>query len=359
MADRELAESREWERRYQADFVLRQDKHDRTTKLVERSVLQPELSAETKSQLDSARSAWDAARAQIATRQAKLDATEVDLRVAASRIRVAETELARLNVLVGYASIKAPFDGLITRRWINSGDTIKDAAVPLFTVMRTDKVRILLDIPERDVPLVHATESNPRTAGRENPGNRVTLRIPALPGHKFEGNITRLASALDPATRTMRAEVHLENRWVWPEALGLFAVSPTASLASRLPWGPVFLSSQRYLSHHVLGTLRPGMYGRATVVLAEHSDKLVIPSTALVRRGNQIEVFYVELADRKSESPLGELRHAPVEIGLDDGMQVEIRSGLREDMLIAAKGVGTLRSGDKVLAVRARLPRKD
>jgi multidrug efflux pump subunit AcrA (membrane-fusion protein) len=359
LAERELAEAREWERRYQADYVLRQDKHDRTTKLVERNVLQPELTAETKSQLDSARSAWDAARAQIATKQAKLDATEVDIRAAVSRVKVAETEVARLNVMVGYASIKAPFDGVITRRWINSGDTIKDAAVPLFTVMRTDKVRVLLDIPERDVPLVHATETNPRTAGRENPGNRVTLRIPALPGQKFEGNVTRLASALDPTTRTMRAEVHLENRWVWPEAIGLFATAPAPANVARLPWGAVFLGSQRYLAHHIFGTLRPGMYGRATVVLAERADKLVIPSSALVRRGNHIEVFYIELTDRNTDPPRGEMRHVPVEIGLDDGKQVEVRSGLREDMLIAAKGAGTLRSGDVVRAVPVRLPRAD
>jgi multidrug efflux pump subunit AcrA (membrane-fusion protein) len=359
LAEKDLLEAREWERRYQAEYTLHLDKHERTTKLVERGVLQPELAAETKSQLDAGRGAWDAARAQINTKQAKLDSTAVDIRVAASRIKVAETELARLDVLVGYGSIRAPFDGVITRRWVNSGDTVKDASMPIFTVMRTDKVRVLLDIPERDVPLVHATESNPRITGREIPGNAVTLRIPALPGQKFDGHITRLASALDPVTRTMRAEVHLENRWVWPEALGLFGMSPVAAMAARLPWGPVFLSAQRYLPHHIFGVLRPGMYGRATVVLAERTDKMVIPSTALVRRGNQVEVFYVQVADTKSEQKRGELRRVPVELGLDDGIEVEIRAGLREDMLIAAKGAGALRSGDMVLAVEARPRRRD
>jgi multidrug efflux pump subunit AcrA (membrane-fusion protein) len=359
VAERELAEAQLLERRYQADFVLHQEKHERTRKLVERGALQPELSDETRSQVEASRAAWDASKAVINTKRAKLEATDVDLRVAATRIKVAETELARLDVMVGYARIKAPFDGVITRRWVNSGDTIKDASIPLFTVMRTDRVRVLLDIPERDVPLVHATESNPRLAGRANPGNQVTLRIPALPGHKFEGNVTRLASALDPATRTMRAEVHLENRWVWPEALGLLAGAPTGLPIGRLPWGPVFLSSQRYLAHHILGTLRPGMYGRATIVLAERTDKLVIPSTALMRRGNQLEVYYVQLTDRMISPPRGELRHVEVETGIDDGMQVEIRGGLREDMLIVAKGAGTLRSGDQVLAVPARLPRRD
>jgi hypothetical protein len=225
--------------------------------------------------------------------------------------------------------------------------------------MRTDKVRILLDIPERDVPLIHATGSNPRTNGRDNPGNRVTLRIPALVGHRFEGNITRLASALDPATRTMRAEVHLPNKWVWPEVLGLLAVSPSSNLVARVPWTAVFLSAQRYLPHHFLGVLRPGMYGRATVVLVEHSHKLTIPSSALVRRGNLIEVFYVEVAERGIQPPRGVLRRMPVEIGLDDGVQVEVRSPLPENTLIAAKGGGALRPGDEVLAVPARFPRRD
>src|SRR5438876_621618 len=107
----------------------------------------------------------------------------------------------------------APCDGVITKRWVDRGATIKDQSMPLLTVMRTNVVRVLLDIPERDVPLVNATEQNPNPDGK---GDLVELHVPALRetvGDKgFTGYITRHSSVLDPQTRTMRVEVHLDNK---------------------------------------------------------------------------------------------------------------------------------------------------
>lgn len=312
VAAKELDEAKAQEQRYQADFQRGREKHDRTSKMVKSGALQPELAEETKYQLEAAAAAWQAAKALIASKQARLVATDADLKLAESRIRVARAEIQRLQVLVGYATVRAPFDGLVTKRWVDRGAMIKDPAMPLLTVMRTDTVRVLLDIPERDVPLVNATEQNPNPDGKGDP---VELRLPALGARIFSGHITRTASALDPTTRTMRSEMHLENR---------------------------------------NGVLRPGMYGTALVTLDQRDSALTVPSTALIRRGDKVEVFYV--ADPGGDPPRGVARRIEVELGLDDGKRVEIRSGLTGKELIIAKGNGVVREGDAVIAVSPQEP---
>jgi RND family efflux transporter MFP subunit len=319
VAVKELQEAREQENRYQAEFKRSQEKHDRTVRLVQSQTLNRELAEETKNQLEAARSAWQVAKAQIETKEAKLTAMDADLKLAESKIKVAQREVARLQVLVDYAVIKAPFDGVISKRWLDRGAIVKDNTV-LLTLMRLDKVRVLIDIPQKDVPLVNSTDQNPNPDGK---GDGVTLRIPGLRddvGHaEFHGHITRTASALDPATRTMRAEVHLDNK------AGSF-----------------------------LGPLRHGMYGTATVVLEEGKNVLTIPSTALTKRGPRINVFYV--GDLTGTPPHGVVKRAEVVLGLDNGERVEVRNGLNGNELIIVKSNGVLRDGDKVVPVRYREP---
>jgi RND family efflux transporter MFP subunit len=320
VAEKELQEAREQERRYQAEFKRSQEKHDRTVRLTRSGSLSQELVEETTNQLEAAGAAWQVSRAQIETKQAKLNAMAADLRLAEVRITVAQREVNRLAVLVDYATVRAPFDGIVTKRWVDRGATVKDPTTPLVTVMRTDKVRVLLDIPQNDVPLVNATDQNPNPDGK---GDQVVVHFPGLRAGptvgKFKGNITRVASALDPTTRTMRVEVHLENR------------------AGSVPL-----------------PLRPGMYGTASVLLDEGKEVMSIPSSALVRRGSQAMVFHV--ADVSGNPLRGVVHRVDVEVGLDDGRRVEIRTGLTGKELIISKGNGVLRDGDKVIAVPAKKP---
>jgi RND family efflux transporter MFP subunit len=312
VSDKELVESRELERRYQAEYTMRKAKHDRTMKLVQSGSLQPEVAEETLSQFEAGEGAWRAAKASIETRQAKLAAAAADLKVAESRVKVAEHEAQRLGVLVDYATVRAPFDGIVVRRLVDRGAMVKDTT-PVLTVARTDKVRVLLDIPERYVPLVNSTELYPNADGQ---GDMVDLHIAALtervPASELRGPITRLASALDPATRTMRAEVHLDNK---------------------------------------AGHIRPGMYGTATVNLERLYKVLTIPSTALVRRDGELCVFCVEL--EPGEQSRGRARVKRIKLGIDDGKRIQVKEGLNGDELIIAKGNGVIHEGDEVIAVRA------
>jgi HlyD family secretion protein len=96
------------------------------------------------------------------------------------------------------------------------------------------------------------------------------------------------------------------------------------------------------------------MYGTALVTLDQRDSALTVPSTALVRRGDKVEVFYV--ADPSGDPPRGVARRLEVELGLDDGRRVEIRSGLSGKELIIAKGNGVVREGDTVVAVSPQEP---
>lgn len=317
VSSKEYAETEKQLKRYVAELTLKKLEHERVTELVRRNATQPERVQETQRSLEVAQATFDAARAGLETRQAKIKAADADLQVADSKIRVAEAEVTNLTAQVSYATIKAPFDGVITKRWVDRGATIKDAGAALLTVMHTDTVRVLVDIPERHVPLVNAREQKPNENGQ---GDQVTLRIPALheaeDEGEFTGTICRIASALDPATRTMRAEVHIPN----PK-----------------------------------GQLRPGMQGTAVVLLDERYDVLTVPSTALVRgRNNRVEVFIV--VDPSGDPPRGMTRRVPVELGLDDGRRVQIRKGLKGTERVVAKGNGVVREGEVVIAVPLREP---
>ncbi len=318
VAGKELVESEKLEKRYAAEYNFAKYQHERISELVRNRSVQPERAQETEKQLDAALAAWDAAKAQIETRRAKLKALDAEIETAQAKIEVAEAEVHNATVMVNYATITAPFDGVITKRWLDRGATIKDAGAPLLTLMRTDTVRVLLDVPEKDVPLVNALEERPNP---DQDGDPVTLRISALqevvPNGEFTARIKRMAQALDPNTRTMRAEVHLKN----PE-----------------------------------GNLRPGMFGRATILLEKRYNVLTLPATALVRRAGHIEVYYV--AEMTGDPARGVLRRAEVDLGLDDGKTVEIKirpgSGLNGDELILAKGNGVLRIGDAVVPVSTK-----
>jgi RND family efflux transporter MFP subunit len=311
----EIAEAEKLEKRYAAEYNFAKFQHQRVTELARTNAVQPERVQESEKQMEAALAAWQASQAHIETRKAKLKSLDADIATAEAKITVAESEVHNATVLVHYATITAPFDGIITKRWVDRGATIKDAGAPLLTVMRTDTVRVLLDIPEKDVPLVNALEERPNP---DNEGDPVTLRISALsdivPNGEFTARIKRMAQALDPNTRTMRAEVHLKN---------------------------------------AEGHLRPGMFGRAIILLEKRYNVLTLPASALVRRAGRTEVYYV--ANRGGDPERGTLQRAEVELGLDDGQTVEIKlgpgSGLNGDELILAKGNGVVRVGDQVVPV--------
>jgi HlyD family secretion protein len=311
VAQAEAKETRVLLLRYEADAEFRQVQYARVARLTQGDTLSKQQMDEAKLQLGAAQAALSAAQAQVVTKEARLEAAQKERHVAEARVKTARTELSKVEVQVEFATIRAPFDGVITKRWVDTGTTVKDPGMPLFTFMRTDRMRVILDIPERDVPYLRAGKN----------GNLVHLMIPALKdvagARDLAGTVTLIAAALDPVTRTMRAEMHLDNN------VG----------------GKV-------------GVLRPQMTGTAQVILAAR-EALTVPSSALVRSGSKMEIYIV--ADPVGSPARGTLKRLEVQTGLDDGLRVEIKNdSLSGRELVVVKGAGVLRPGDQVLAIPAR-----
>jgi RND family efflux transporter MFP subunit len=314
VAAKEIVEAEAQEKKYQADVEFRELEHQRKVRLVTEGTLQKQLAEESLLALNSSRAAQKAAQALIDTKKARLKAAEVETKVAESRVLVARTDLERVEATLGFAVIKAPFDGVITKRWVDRGATIKDPGMPLLTVMRDDQMRLILDVPERDVAYVRADAG----ASAAQRGNLVELRVPALKEvalkQDFRGTVTLKATSLDPVTRTMRVEVHLPNK-----------------------------------EHY----LRPQMTGTARMTLEERKNVLTVPSSALVRLGERMVVYRVK--DLTGNPQRGVVERVVVDLGLDDGKLVEIQGGgLTTRDLIITKGNGVVRAGDTVIPVPAR-----
>ncbi len=310
VAIEEVKEAQAEENKHEAEAKFRESQYIRAAQLVKSGAVTPQQEDEAKLQLSASEAAVKAVRAKIQTKQAKLETAKVEIKVADSRKKVAQAEVDRLAALVSFATIRSPFDGMVTKRWVDRGVIMRDAVHPLLTVMRTDVVRVLMDLPERHAPYIKPHAAN-------QPGNSVELQIPSLqetlPNLEFKGTVTLTASALDPVTRTMRTEMHLANP---------------------------------------LGYLKPQMTGTATVTLAERTGT-TIPATALVRRPDKTLIYYI--ANPSGQPPRGIVKPLEVQLGLDDGLSVEILSPkLTGRELIIRKGNGVIQHGDQAVAVPAR-----
>lgn len=326
VAGREVTEAELQAKRFAADVKFRTLETERVTKLAERGSIQPERVEEAVRQLEVAKAALAAGDAAVETKKAKLAATRADLRTAKTRVTVATADLNTTVELIALATVTAPpapadrtapgegepFQYVVTRRLADRGTTVKDAAQPLLTLMHTDTVRVLIDIPERDVSALETAVREWKATTAQ--GDQVVLRVPALRENQtkgeFRGRVTRTAGVLDPTTRTMRAEVEFEN----PR-----------------------------------GELRPGMYGTVVLTLGSRPNAITLPSSAFVRREGRTEVLVLD--NVSGNPPRGAVRVVPVETGLDDGKRVQVTAGLTGKERVIVRGNTPVGAGDTVVSV--------
>jgi HlyD family secretion protein len=208
-AGAKVRESKALISRYEAELAFRQSEHARISDLVRSKAIEEALLDEKLKQLDSAKSALAAALAGVASaiaivqvEQARVEQALANVVLAKARQKVASADLKRTDVLIEYAVIRAPYDGVVTERLVNTGDFAQSAtdgkSGPLFTVMRPEPLRIVADIPEADAAWMRA-------------GLEATLTVDGIKGRTFAGTIRRLSDQLDPKTRTLRIEVELSD----------------------------------------------------------------------------------------------------------------------------------------------------
>jgi RND family efflux transporter MFP subunit len=291
-------------RRTDADLTRWQLEDRRVQQLFNERAQTGTLLDETHNKLHSAEAASDEVRAKVRSAEAalsearsELDKARSDVVAAAASIEVARSQARQAEAMLGYARIEAPFDGIITRRNVDTGHLTKPGAdaAPLFVAARTDVVTITVDIPE-----TYSTEVNP--------GDRALIKLQAMKGRTVEGKVTRTAWALDPKTRTVRTEIDIPNPG---------------------------------------GKLRPGLYAYATIIVEEHKDVLTIPTTAVVQ--DQEKSFCVTVVDGKATRKL-------IETGLSDGTRTEVTSRLNGSEEVVKASAGSIVEGQAVEVVQPAAP---
>ena len=242
------------------------------------------LEDEYKEHLESAKESENAkqsaiitAKAQALSAEAKIALAEADVGEAQAQVKVAQAEQEKTQVQLAYATIYAPFDGIITNRTLFPGDFVRSAGegaaqLALLTIQRTDRMRVIVHIPDREVRYA-------------DPGDPVVFELDAFPGEKFQGKISRIAASEDARTRMMPAEIDLENKD---------------------------------------GRIRQGMYGRATIYLEKAIKSLSIPSACLVGKAEGSRGVVYVVRDGKSW-------RTPITIGLENRPRIEVLDGLKID----------------------------
>jgi membrane fusion protein (multidrug efflux system) len=163
----------------------------------------------------------------------------------------------------------------------------------LFVVTRSDKVRVAVDIPELEAPLVTAGEM----------ADTALIRVQALNIPQFSGTVSRTSWSLDGTNRSLRVEIDLPNDE---------------------------------------GLLRPGMFANVTILLDTASDALVIPATAVIREDQK--AYCAKIVG-------GKIERVPVELGLRSGAEIVVRRGLSESDTIVLVRPELLKPGDAVEAI--------
>lgn len=252
----------------------------------------PELLADQKkvqAELDLAKIEFD--RATEAAKKAADLVVPQTLDAAKGRLSTAKADMERIETMLGFASITAPFDGQITDRKIDPGSYVEAGRSPLVTLVDASTIRVQIPVTELECPL--ATVGKP-----------VKVQIESLGSAAFEGTITRRTGALDEATRTMLVEADLKN---------------------------------------TDGRLLPGMYAIARIAVEKHDSAMVIPTTGLVMEKTNAFVFkHVD----------GKAMKTPVKIGFNDGEKVEILDGVAGSDEILLPDKTALTPGQAVTVIK-------
>jgi RND family efflux transporter MFP subunit len=236
----------------------------------------------------------DDALARDRVSEAQVSAAREALAAAEQGVQVATADEEKIKTMSAYARITAPFAGVISKRYADTGAMIQAGtasqtqAMPVVRLAEDHLLRLVLPVPESVVPRVRV-------------GTPVAVRVPSL-NRTFEGKVARFTSQVQLSTRTMDTEVDVPN---------------SALL------------------------LKPGMYAEASLVLEQRDDALAIPIQA-VNLGDQKKstVFLV--------TPDNQIEERPVKLGIETPTKVEVLSGIAENDLVVVSGRGSVRPGERV-----------
>lgn len=249
----------------------------------------------TAEDLETAEAEWniamaelDAAKATPASAQAEIDAANAE-KEGATAMREA------VNVRSEMLTVTAPFSGYIANRYVDNGTLLQNAisnpnAKPIVDIVDVSKVRLVIDYPESDIAYI-------------SKGTPVKIDFPELGGKPYEAKITRMAAALNPQSKTVRAEIDLPNKG---------------------------------------GKIKPGMYAKVSTSQKSPAGNLSVNTQAITSVKNQLFIYKVND---------NQVQKIPVRVGLEDKHHIEVISDqLSENDFVVVQGKGLISDGMEVIA---------
>jgi len=239
---------------------------------------------------DVSRSFYDAQRArrdqlreqyEVALAQARQNYAGVD--VARTNVANAQSQLALAKKNLSYAVIPAPIDGFVTERTADLGEYVSPQQ-KVVTIVRTNPLRIRIDIPEQAIPEVRV-------------GQSVSITTSAWPDKNFAGRVARIAPNVSATSRTMTVEAEIDNSG---------------------------------------NSLKPGQFATVRILQERAEPAVLIPARALLNQAGVNRVYVIK--DGHAEQRL-------VQTGQTEGDLIEIRNGIAADEQIATSNLEQLTDG--------------
>jgi len=248
----------------------------RAEKLIESGDVSRSFYDSQKSQRDQLKEQYEAAVAQARQNYAAVV-------VARTNVANAEAQLALAQKSLSYSVIPAPIDGFVAERNADMGEYVSPQQ-KVATIVRTNPVRIRIDIPEQAIPEVHV-------------GQSVSMSTSAWPDKNFSGRIARIAPNVTANSRTLTVEAEIEN------------------------------SS---------GVLKPGQFATVRILQPRPQAAVLIPARAVTTESGVSRVFVIK--NGHSEQRL-------VQLGQTEGDLIEVKSGIAADEQVATSNLEKLSDG--------------
>jgi len=299
--DAEVQQAKAMAKQKEAMVSYRQSQFERVSRLFKTGVVDEESQIEAQFALDAARAEFFTgpdktifypgvliAEARARAAAAAVERSVSDHELAKEKVNVATAVIARLKTMRQYTIIKAPFDGIITRRMVDLGAFVRPAsnsgAMPLFTITSDDKVRVVVSVPN--------TKATKVQKPKEGQGWQAVMldQIGGLKGVAIQGHVSRIADVLEKGSRMMRIEVDIQN-----------------------PAVDFFTKTKFHL--------RPGLYGTVSVQVNKYEAIPVVPTKSVATDSNGRD-FVVVIRDGK---PVKQV----VEIAFDDAVTIGLSKGVR------------------------------
>ena len=233
----------------------------------------------------------DQSRENFSVQTESVSQAQAGIRSAQANIAAQYANIQRLQALVGFEQIRAPFDGVVTVRNVDTGDLVtadQNGGTPMFSLDRTDVIRVQAYVPQSDAVGI-------------KDGLPADVSVPEIPGRIFHGKIARSSVSLTQNARTLLVEVDVPNQD---------------------------------------GALRAGLFANVTFHVPRSHPGVMIPDEAMVFDQTGLHVLTVQKDNT--------VKAVPITIYRDFGTSAELRDGLSGDENLVVNPPADLSNGSKI-----------